>query len=70
MGHVTNVFNGEEEVKKEAESRVLPGRKGLEAVTVASQAYPWDGRWWWVAWTPTRKWTKGRVRAENKESAA
>lgn len=29
MGHMKNVFNGEEEIKKEAENRELPRRRGL-----------------------------------------
>lgn len=28
MGHMKNLFNGEEEVKKEVEDRELPGRRG------------------------------------------
>ena len=62
-------LNGEEEVKKEAESRVLlSGRRGLEEVTVESYGNPGDGLWWWVTRTPMR--TDSRVRAKNKEPVA
>lgn len=43
-------FNGEEK----AESRMLPGRRGIVEVTVESHEDPWDGQWR-VTWTPTRK---------------
>lgn len=29
MGHMRNLFNGEEEIKKKAENRELPGGRGL-----------------------------------------